>query len=330
MDEPKRLPLVKRSLQLLTESLRATDSVAIVVYAGASGVVLEPTSDDQRRDIDRALDRLQANGSTDGGSGIQLAYAIARRAFKRDGINRVILATDGDFNVGIVDRAQLETLIANEAKSGVFLTVLGYGMGNYKDSNLETLADKGNGNYAYIDRLEEARKVLVEELTGTLMTVAKDVKLQIAFNPARIGSYRLLGYENRVMAAKDFNDDTKDAGDVGAGHAVTALYELAPAQGAPAEAGEIFAVRLRYKEPEGSESRLIERSVHGSQGHFKDGAADLRFAAAVAAFGMILRDSPHRGDATLEKVSAWASSSLDLDQDGLRSEFVTLVERSRR
>ncbi|MCC7380337.1 MAG: von Willebrand factor type A domain-containing protein [Deltaproteobacteria bacterium] len=347
MNVPNRLPLVKQSLSLLLEELGADDTVALVVYAGASGLVLPPTRIAERGAIQSAIDRLEAGGSTNGGSGIQLAYSVAQLRRQLEGTNRVILATDGDFNVGVTDRGELERLITAQAKSGVFLSVLGFGMGNYQDANLELLADKGNGNYAYIDRLDEARKVLVEELAGTIHTVAKDVKVQLELNPARIGAYRLIGYENRALAAKDFADDKKDAGEVGAGHAVTALYELIPA-GSPelqapegnlryrdprplspaATSGELFTVKLRYKEPTGDTSQLIEKPVHEVRDLFREGSDDLRFAAAVAAFGMILRDSPHKGDATLEQVHGWAKSSVAGDPGGYRRELVKLVERA--
>jgi Ca-activated chloride channel homolog len=329
MKAANRLALVKESLTLLLEELDPHDRVAIVVYAGAAGLVLPSTPASNRVAVARAIASLEAGGSTDGGSGIQLAYEIAQQNFVRSGANRVILATDGDFNVGMTDPAELQTLISKKAKSGVFLTVLGYGMENYQDATLEILADKGNGNYAYIDRLDEARKVLVEQLTATLVTIAKDVKIQVVFNPLRVASYRLIGYENRVMPAEHFDDDTKDAGEIGAGHEITALYELEPAK-SPFTNGDLFTVKLRYKLPDRDESRLIERTIHQSEGHFAGGNEDLRFAAAVAAFGMLLRDSPYMGSATFEKAAAWARGAIGADQGGRRSELADLIDRASR
>ena len=312
MQQPNKLPLVQWGLQRLVEQLGENDQVSMVVYAGASGLVLPSTSCLHKAEILSAIEQLRAGGSTNGGAGIPLAYDGAAGHFIKNGTNRVILATDGDFNVGLTDKDQLVRLIEAKARSGVFLSVLGFGMGNIKDAMLERLADKGNGHYAYIDSEREAYKVLVEEMGSTLVTVAKDVKIQVEFNPAKVGAYRLIGYENRIMAHKDFNDDTKDAGEVGAGHHVTALYELSP----PGEGGKLdplkynhtastgaaghesFTVKLRYKQPDGDRSRLIEIGVVDSGQTFGGASDDLKFAAAVAGFGMLLRDSPNKGSLT--------------------------------
>ncbi|HEU4886091.1 MAG TPA: VWA domain-containing protein [Longimicrobium sp.] len=342
------LELVKASLARLVDELRDRDRVGIVVYAGAAGVVLEPTSD--RREILDALDQLQAGGSTAGGEGIRLAYRLARDAYIRGGNNRVILATDGDFNVGVSSEGELVRLIEEEREDGISLTVLGFGSGNLADARMEALADHGNGNYAYVDGQDEAEKVLVREMGGTLFTIAKDVKVQVEFNPAAVESYRLIGYENRVMAAEDFNDDRKDAGELGAGHTVTALYEVVPAGGgsgdrprvdplryqdrrarAGAEAsGELMTVKLRYKEPEGGESRLIEHAVRDAGRSLDAASDDLRFAAAVAQWGMLLRGSQHAGRASYDDVAELARGALGRDEHGDRAAFVRLVQSSRR
>ena len=348
MQPDNKLPLLKGALRLLIERLGENDRVAIVVYAGASGLVLPSTSGDQQRPILAALDRLEAGGSTHGSSGIQLAYDTAMAQFIPGGINRVILATDGDFNVGVTDQGSLTRLIQEKAQSGVFLTVLGFGMGNYQDSTLEKLADQGNGNYAYIDTLGEARKVLVEEIHSTLVTIAQDVKIQIEFNPLEVEAYRLVGYENRLLAAEDFNDDTKDAGEIGAGHTVTALYEIVPAgQEAPvgsvdalryqqqtetteqARTGEMLTLKLRYQEPQGSPSRLLETVVRDSGREYARASEDFKFAAAVAAFGMLLRESPHQGNNTLEAILELAEEGRGTDAHGYRSEFLELVRKAR-
>ncbi len=347
MNEPNKLPLVQWSLQRLVDQLGENDQVAIVVYAGASGLVLPPTSCIKKTEILDAIERLRSGGSTNGGAGIQLAYDIATQNFKKKGTNRVILATDGDFNVGVTNQGDLTRLIEAKAKSGVFLSVLGFGMGNIKDSNLEKLADKGNGHYAYIDSPREAYKVLVEEMGSTLVTVAKDVKIQVEFNPAKVGAYRLIGYENRIMAHQDFNDDTKDAGEVGAGHHVTALYELVP----PGEeanvpnidplkyqkptqstgaSNESFTVKLRFKQPDGDKSRLLELGVADKGQPFADASADLKFAAAVAGFGMLLRDSPYKGSLTYGGVLEIAQPTLADDPSGYRKEFAAAVEQANR
>ncbi|MBI2840392.1 MAG: VWA domain-containing protein [Acidobacteria bacterium] len=349
MEPPNKLPLLKRAMSLLVDNLTDRDRVAIVVYAGASGLVLPSTSCEAREEIHRALDRLEAGGSTNGGSGIKLAYDVASECFIDEGINRVILATDGDFNVGVTDQGELTRLIETEAKRGVFLSVLGFGMGNYKDSTLEKLADRGNGNYAYIDTISEARKVLLDQLSSRLITIAKDVKIQVEFNPLQVASYRLIGYENRALRAEDFNDDAKDAGEIGAGHTVTALYELIPPGVGPVAArgvdplryqttakttgvagsGELLTVRLRYKDPQAVTSRLIERQVRDEGVSFERADEDLRFAAAVAAFGMVLRESPHKGSATLEAAIRWARESVGTDRDGYRAGFIELVRVAR-
>ena len=345
MQPANKLPLLKRAMRMLVQQLGDSDRVAIAVYAGASGLVLDSTSCDRKETILAALDRLDAGGSTNGGAGIQLAYAVAAAHFIKDGVNRVILCTDGDFNVGLTSQSELVTLIEAQAKTGVYLSVLGFGMGNYQDSRLEKLADKGNGNYAYIDTIHEARKVLVEQMTGTLVTIAKDVKIQIEFNPTQVAGYRLIGYENRVLAKEDFNDDRKDAGEIGAGHTVTALYELVPAGGevpaaavdalkyqttvqpTPAAAtDELLTLKLRYKRPDEDTSTLISRPVRDREAAFGAMSADFRFAAAVASFGMILRDSKHKGAFTLDAVVEQADSARGDDPHGYRAEFVKLVQ----
>lgn len=354
MDEPNKLPLVKQSLHLLTSQLKGSDHVAIVTYAGQSGVALPSTSLERKESVTSAIEALAAGGSTNGASGLQLSYQQARQHFKPGGVNRVLLATDGDFNVGITSRTDLETLITKEAQSGVFLSVLGYGMGNLKDATMELLADKGNGNYAYIDSLSEARKVLADQLEGTLTTIAKDVKIQIEFNPAQVRHYRLLGYENRLLAKEDFNDDKKDAGEIGAGHTVTALYELvpigatapqppvdplkyqlvptAPVAPAPATdaavARETMTVKLRYKTPEGAESQLIEVPVVDQERGMAEAPGDLKFAAAVAMTGLLLKDSAHKGSANWNRVRDLARSGKGQDPEGYRGEFLQLIEKA--
>jgi Ca-activated chloride channel homolog len=347
MNQRDKLPLLQQSMQLLVEQLDEDDHISIVVYAGNSGLVLPTTSGDCKRTILDAIDRLEAGGSTNGGSGIQLAYQQAREGFFPGGVNRVILATDGDFNVGITDRNDLIGLIEREAKSNVFLSVLGFGRGNLKDSQMEQLADKGNGNYSYIDSLSEARKVLVHEMEGTLETIAKDVKIQIEFNPQNVAAWRLIGYENRVLAHRDFDDDAKDAGEIGAGHTVTALYEVIPQGVAIAGGGELryqqpqvmptdltdvahsdelMLLRLRYKDPEGQTSRLIETTVPDRERSAAEASDDFRFAAAVASFGMLLRGSRHAGDAKLERVRTLAAPGARDDRHGYRQEFLRLID----
>ena len=348
MDDAAKLPVLKNALHLLVDKLGENDRVAIVVYAGSSGLVLPSTSGLYKETILAALDRLQAGGSTNGSSGIQLAYKLAREKLIKGGTNRIILCTDGDFNVGVTDQGSLTRLIEDEAKSGVLLSVLGFGSGNLNDSTMEKLADRGNGNYAYIDTLNEARKVLVEQLSGTLITIAKDVKLQLEFNPRQVAAYRLIGYENRLLRAEDFNDDKKDAGEIGAGHTVTALYELVPAGGEapttavddlkyqrttePTEAAgsdELLTLKLRYKDPEGDKSKLIETAVKDANQTYAQASEDLRFAAAVAGFGLMLRESEFKGDLTLGAVLELAEASRTTDENGYRAEFVELVKKAR-
>ena len=345
MDEPNTLPLVKSGLQLRVEHLGENDRVAIVVYAGASGLVLPSTPCFRKAEILSALEQLQAGGSTNGGAGIQLAYDVAKANFIKGGTNRVILATDGDFNVGITEQDALVKLIESKAKSGVFLSVLGFGMGNIKDSTLEKLADKGNGNHAYIDSLEEAEKVLVHEMGSTLVTIAKDVKIQVEFNPAKIGAYRLIGYENRLMANEDFRDDRKDAGEIGAGHHVTALYELAPANkdlAAKSEpelltfqkkrlvpSADSLRVMLRFKQPDGDVAREIARGVEDKGLNYVDASADFKLASAVAGFGMLLRDSRYKGTLRYAGVIELVSPLVSEDRSGYRREFVELVGKAK-
>jgi Ca-activated chloride channel family protein len=326
MEPEDRLPLVQRSLEMLLPQLSGQDRIAIVVYAGSSGLVLPSTAGDQKAKIGLAIRNLQAGGSTNGGEGIELAYRIAREHFIEGGNNRVVLATDGDFNVGITSPDALEAAIKEKAKSGVFLSVLGYGMGNHQDATLERLADRGNGNHAYIDTLLEAHKVLVEQMAGTLVTVAKDVKIQLEFDPAQVASYRLIGYENRALENRDFTDDTKDAGEMGAGHTVTALYEIVPA----AEPGTapMLTVKVRHQPPAGGASRELTFPVTDRGTPFMAATPDFRWAAAVAGFGMELRGSRHRGNLTLELVRGIAVSAVGADPGGYRAELIELVKRA--
>ncbi len=348
MDSPDKLPLVKQGLQMLVNQLGENDRVSMVVYAGRSGVALPPTNGSNRQAILDAIQSLESGGSTNGAGGITLAYQLARENFIEGGVNRVILATDGDFNVGISDQGGLIQLITEQAKSKVFLTVLGFGTGNLQDGMMEQLANKGNGMYAYIDSLREAKKVFVEQAEGSLITIAKDVKIQIEFNPSRVQSYRLIGYENRALAAQDFNDDTKDAGEIGAGHTVTALYEIVPVgglpqpgvdplkyqqQAAPApesgdHSGELMTLKLRYKQPEGDVSKLLEFPIVDSTQAFEQADADFRFASSVAAFGMLLRGSQHSGAATFDTVQGWAMNALGDDPHGYRAGFLDLVRKA--
>jgi Ca-activated chloride channel family protein len=348
MQPANKLPLLRKGLTELARQMRPEDHVAIVVYAGASGCVLEPTSGRNRQRIVDALARLEAGGSTNGASGIRQAYDLAREHFVEDGINRVILATDGDFNVGTTSRSELVELVEKERESGVFLTVLGVGTDNLKDATMEQLADRGNGNYAYLDTAAEARKVLVEEGGGTLVTIAKDVKIQVEFNPTRVQAYRLIGYENRRLRDKDFNDDKKDAGEIGAGHTVTALYEVVPVgvemkkpsldplryqkPSAPtlaADGEELLTVKLRYKQPTGSTSRLLSVSVDDLVSELTAASENLRFAAAVASFGMVLAGSEDRGLASLEMAQSLGRDALGEDPNAYRAEFVRLVVLAR-
>ena len=341
MQDPLKLPLLKQAYLMLVDQLREQDRVAIVVYAGAAGLVLPSTPGSRKAEIRAAIAGLEAGGSTAGGAGITLAYQVAREHFIRGGNNRVILATDGDFNVGASSDAEMERLIEARRAEGTFLTVLGFGMGNLKDSKLETLADKGNGNYAYIDSPLEARKVLVQEMGATLLTVAKDVKLQVEFNPAHVASWRLLGYENRLLNDEDFRDDTKDAGDMGAGHTVTAFYEVVPRGAAidpsrpvdplryqvdrvsdPRHAGELLQVKMRFKDRDGSTSRELRTVVHDRPVALRD---DFAFASAVAELAMVVRDSKHRGGASLASVLERAESARGDDPHGYRQEFIAMA-----
>ncbi len=348
MKDTNKLPLLKSAMRMLVGQLSGRDRVAIAVYAGASGLALPSTSCEEKAAILAALDRLEAGGSTNGGEGIRLAYRVAEENLAAEGINRVILCTDGDFNVGVTSQGDLTRLIEEKAESGVYLTVLGFGMGNYKDSTLEKLADKGNGNYGYVDTIHEARKLLVEQLAGTLVTIAKDVKIQVEFNPSRIGAYRLIGYENRMLRDEDFRDDTKDAGEIGAGHTVTALYELVPPGEEPklpevdplkyqdaaqpsqaARSDEILTLKLRYKQPDGDTSRELVFPVTDPDSPLADATIDFRFAASVAAFGMLLRDSQHKGEATYDMVLALADNAKDHDPFGYRAEYLQLVRTAK-
>jgi Ca-activated chloride channel family protein len=334
MNAPNKLPLVKASLQRLVEELGENDRVGMVVYAGASGLALPSTSCQRKAEILSAIDQLESGGSTNGGAGIQLAYDQAVKNFLPKSTNRVILATDGDFNVGISSDDELVRLIEAKKQSGVFLSVLGFGMGNLKDSKLEKLADKGEGHYAYIDSLQEAEKVLVKEMGSTLVTVAKDVKFQLKFHPERVGAYRLIGYENRLLAAQDFADDTKDAGEVGAGHHVTALYELVPpgkqaGRGGAVASSPTLTVSLRYKRPDENTSRLLERPEADPGLDFARTSNDFKFASAVAGFGMLLRESPYKGSLTLAGVLELAGPSLRDDPHGYRKEFADLVRKAQ-
>jgi Ca-activated chloride channel family protein len=345
MADPNKLPLVKSSFRMLVEQLREQDHVAMVVYAGAAGVVLEPTSGSRKKEIIAALDRLEAGGSTAGGQGLKLAYALAKEHFREGGNNRVILATDGDFNVGESSNAAMERLIEEKREGGVFLTVLGYGMGNYKDSKMETLADKGNGNYAYIDNISEARKVLVSEFGGTLFTIAKDVKLQIEFNPAKVKAYRLIGYENRMLKSEDFNNDKKDAGELGSGHTVTALYEIIPVgveseafkiddlkyqankvTSAAKQSDELMTIKLRYKKPDENKSRLIEHPLIDTHIPLASTSDNFRWSASVAAFGMLLRESEFIKDFSYDEVLELAAGARGKDKEGYRIEFINMTK----
>lgn len=345
MDEPNKLPLLKSAFGLLVNELRPQDRVAIVVYAGAAGLVLDSTPGDQKDKIMKAIDNLDAGGSTAGGAGLRLAYSVAERNFISGGNNRVILATDGDFNVGESSNGGIERLVEEKRKTGVYITVLGFGMGNYKDDKMEIIADKGNGNYAYIDNLQEARRVLVREFGGTLFTIAKDVKFQIEFNPAMVESYRLIGYENRLLNDEDFNNDNKDAGEMGAGHNVTALYEIIPAgsgEGAPSvdplkyqrvsqpqensHGNELLTIKVRYKVPGNETSILMEKPVSGNEKSIEKASENIRFAAAVAEFGMLLRNSEFKGSSEYENVIELAGSARSDDDEGYRAEFIRLVK----
>ncbi|QNA42985.1 vWA domain-containing protein [Lacibacter sediminis] len=346
MSDANKLPLVKASLKLLVDQLREQDHVAIVVYAGAAGLVLPSTNGMHKEKIMAAIDKLEAGGSTAGGAGIKLAYNVAKEQFKKGGNNRVILCTDGDFNVGMSSDDAMERLIEEERKSGVFLTVLGYGMGNYKDNKMQKLANKGNGNHAYIDGMNEAKKVLVNEFGGTMFTIAKDVKLQVEFNPVLVQAYRLVGYENRLLNKEDFNNDKKDAGELGSGHTVTALYEIIPVgvesdfiedvdelkYQQPAKnkksglKNEIMTIKFRYKEPDANESKLMVHPLLDEKIPFEKTSENFRFATAVAQFGMLLRNSEFKGNTTYEKVIRQANAAIGADKEGYRTEFIKLVQ----
>lgn len=348
MNEPQKLPLVKDSLRILVNQLTAKDRVSIVVYAGSSGLVLPSTTADRKGEILNAVSNLEAGGSTNGGAGIQLAYKVAEENFIRNGNNRVILMTDGDFNVGVSSDAELVNLIENKRESGVFLSVLGYGTGNYNDSMMEKLSNKGNGNYAYIDSIEEARKAMGSQIAGTLYTIAKDVKIQIEFNPAKVAGYRLIGYENRLLADRDFNDDRIDAGEIGSGHTVTAIYEIIPAGQKVENPGvdelkysrveptntrfnqELMTIKLRYKEPDGNESKLLSLGVLDRNYLIENASENVRFASAVAQFGLLLRDSRYKGNASFANVSSLAASSIGTDLNNYRREFLNLVGKAQR
>ena len=348
MSSSDKLPLLKESLKLLVNQLRENDKVSLVVYAGNAGLVLPPTNGLQKNKIKEAIDMLESGGSTAGGAGIELAYKTATDNFVAGGNNRVILCTDGDFNVGISSDASLESLIEKKRESGVFLTVLGFGTGNYQDAKMQKLADKGNGNHAYIDQLSEAKKVLVSEFGGTLFTIAKDVKLQIEFNPAVVQGYRLIGYENRMLAKEDFNNDKKDAGDLGSGHTVTALYEIIPVGlqseflkqvdtlkyqaaekfSATTFSGEIMTLKMRYKQPNDSISKLMTVAVSAEQKQMQLTSDNFRFAAAVAEFGMMLRNSSFKQQASYKEVISMAENALGTDKEGYRKEFLQLVKNA--
>jgi Ca-activated chloride channel family protein len=349
MQDANKLPLLKSAFKMLVQEMRDEDRVAIAVYAGAAGLVLPSTPGSQKEKIIEALDKLSAGGSTAGGAGIKLAYETALKNFKEGGNNRIILATDGDFNVGASSNAEMERLIEQKRDQGVFLTVVGFGMGNYKDDKMEILADKGNGNYAYIDNLQEARKVFVNEFGGTLFTIAKDVKLQIEFNPVKVQAYRLIGYENRKLKNEDFNDDKKDAGELGSGHTVTALYEIIPVgiesefiktvdplkyqkndvEEVAYDARELLTLKLRYKKPDGDKSKLITTTVLDKNKNWENTSDNFRWSAAVAGFGMLLRESKFSQGANVPGIIKLARGAKGEDEEGYRSEFIRLLESSR-
>ena len=367
MSSNDKLPLLKSGFQMMSRQLGENDRVSIVTYAGNAGVVLEPTNGTQTSTINTAIERLSSGGSTHGSAGIQLAYELAQKNFIQGGVNRVMLATDGDLNVGVTSDDALVSLIKEKAAEGVFLTVLGFGTGNLKDGKLEKLADNGNGVYSYIDSTREAHRVLVDQLSGSLVTIAKDVKIQVEFNPAEVKSYRLLGYENRKLETKDFDDDTKDAGEIGAGHTVTAIYQIEPAKtvaaavslpagmkyqvDSPAKpaadqvavdgddagkdglskaalSGDLATIALRYKQPAASESERLEVSIKNEPKRFNEASADFRFAAGVAGFGMYLRNSEHKGSINAEQLLRIASESVGKDESGYRSEFIDLIRKA--
>jgi Ca-activated chloride channel family protein len=345
MGDMNKLPLLKESLKVLVAQLRDEDKIAIVVYAGAAGLVLPPTSGSEKRTIINALDQLQSGGSTAGGAGIQLAYKTAEENFIKGGNNRVILATDGDFNVGASSDSDMQTLIEEKRKSGVFLTCLGYGMGNYKDSKLETLADKGNGNYAYIDNIQEANRFLGKEFKGSMFAIAKDVKIQIEFNPAHVKAYRLIGYENRKLRPEDFKNDAIDAGELGSGHTVTALYEIIPTNTksplfvdtdelkytnvVPTETkfnDELATIKFRYKKPDGDKSIEMVQVIENKVNALETASSGFKFSTAVAWFGLKLRDSKLVTNKSSADIKKLAREGLDVDNDGYKAEFIRLVE----
>ncbi len=346
MGSPNKLPLLQKAFRLLVNELGSNDRVSIVVYAGAAGLVLPSTAASQKDAIVSAIERLNAGGSTAGGAGIKLAYKVAQENFIPEGNNRIILATDGDFNVGVSSTSELVRMIEDYRKKGISLTILGFGMGNYKDGRMEQLADKGNGNYFYIDNLMEAKKVFVNDMRGTLFTIAKDVKLQLEFNPAKVKAYRLIGYENRMLSKEDFADDTKDAGELGSGHTVTALYEIIPFESTEEIPGvdelkyqdnkisskafknkEILTLKLRYKKPDGKKSRLIVHPLQDKNIVLAKTSDNFKFSASVAAFGMLLRDSEFKGDASYKSIMELARDGKGKDYFGYRAEFIQLVEK---
>ncbi len=350
MRPENKLPLLKRGMLMLAEQLVESDMVSIVAYAGSTQTILPPTPGDQWVTISNAINQLSAGGATAGSAGLELAYNTAHENFIQDGVNRVILCTDGDFNVGRTSPGELVRQVEEHAKKNIFMTVLGFGMGNHNDSMLEQISNKGNGNYAFVDTQNEARKVLVQQMSGTLVTIAKDVKIQIEFNPAKVAAYRLIGYENRKLADEDFNDDKKDAGEIGAGHRVTALYEIVPVGAksdvltskvddlkyqkkpdltAAAERDELLTLKLRYKQPEGDKSTLMTFAVEDSGKRFGEATTDFKFASAVASFGMLLRGSQFKGNLTYDAVLEIAGAAKGKDEFGYRDEFVRLVERAR-
>lgn len=349
MEQPNKLPLLKQSLKMLIKEIRDQDRIAMVVYAGASGVVLESMPGSKRRVMHSALAELQAGGSTNGAAGIAQAYGIAQKNFIEGGNNRVILATDGDFNVGVSSDSELVQIIERERKKGIFLSVLGFGTGNLKDSKMEKIADNGNGNYFYIDNIAEARKVLVDEITKTIYTVAKDVKLQVEFNPAHVKEYRLIGYENRVLNDEDFNNDEKDSGDMGAGHTVTALYEVIPAdsestmtssvddlkyqdrkvKSSASNDPDLMTIKIRYKHPDKETSIPFELTARDQGTKLEDASENFKFSAAVAGFGMLLRDSKYKGAATYDSIENLALQGKGKDKKGYRDEFIRLIDLAR-
>lgn len=348
MNSPNKLPLVKSAMKILIDELRPQDKVSIVVYAGAAGLVLDATSGNDKKQITDAIENLNAGGSTAGGEGLKLAYKIAGENFIKNGNNRIILATDGDFNVGVSSDSEMERLVSEEKKKGVYITVLGFGMGNYKDNKLEIIADKGNGNYAYIDNFQEARKVLISEFTGTLFTIAKDVKFQIEFNPEKVIAYRLIGYENRQLNSEDFNNDKKDAGEMGSGHKVTALYELVTSDSKTEipktdelkyqENGkniikkyndELLTIKVRYKDSDKEESKLISLPLKDNYIDFRESSVNLKLVAAIAQFGMLLRDSEYKGNSDIKNTIELAKSGKGKDENGYIAELIRLIETAQ-